>query len=285
MLPAISPKGLERFCKKKNRMKINIFQKILLAIYGIVFVYFSIIHVPFKTADRFEIDYDTLFSDRSNLDVSRLVLIILVISVLTAVLFLLIRNLKFTRKTRVPKEKISATKKEVPTTYKGGVRIGWILLTIAMLIFLIMIFKRLSKPIIVEVKPVVDTAIVDNNPKKEPVVNDPLGILSKPKDTAYRTRPKRSQSVLDSTDNFLLGNIPCTSERALKDFYSYMKFYYPDYKIYGKPVVKEHSTCTYRIQFTTSNPHFYEKEVMIVEITFNNYNTRYRFSTIRGMLY
>jgi hypothetical protein len=65
-----------------------------------------------------------------------------------------------------------------------------------------------------------------------------------------------------------------------------MKFYYPDWKIYGNPVVKEQTDCTFRIQFTTIDPHIkLEKEIIIAEISYSYEYTRYRFKTIRGTLY
>lgn len=85
----------------------------------------------------------------------------------------------------------------------------------------------------------------------------------------------------------------CTKDNALLQFRSYVKFYYPDWKIYGKPQVKEltegfESPCSYQIQFTTSDPHLQyitEKEVIAVQIAFTFDYSRYRFTTIRGMLY
>src|ERR1700733_12416284 len=74
-------------------MKTNLFQKILLSLYGICLIYFSILHVPFKAGYN-EIEYDTLFSTQSNLLISRLVLIIVVVSILTGLLFILAQNLK-----------------------------------------------------------------------------------------------------------------------------------------------------------------------------------------------
>jgi len=88
-------------------------------------------------------------------------------------------------------------------------------------------------------------------------------------------------------DTYLLNKQEsCTSKNALQQFNSYMKFYYPDWKIYGKPVINESSDCTYRIQFTTMDPHIrYQKEVIIVEISFNFDYSKYYFNTIRGTLY
>ena len=145
-----------------------------MTIYGIVFIYFSIIHVPFKTEDRFEIDYDTLFSNRSKLDVSRLILIMLLISIIAAVILFLFWNLKFTQKTKVPKEKTSATKRTLSFIDKKVVKIILILLVVIAITFLVeMILERLKAPVVVNVKPLADTTTVAASPPKDSVGNNP----------------------------------------------------------------------------------------------------------------
>jgi hypothetical protein len=79
----------------------------------------------------------------------------------------------------------------------------------------------------------------------------------------------------------------CTKASALENFEYYMKFYYPDWKIYGSPGVIENSECTYRIQFTTLDPAYDYSEfkvVIIVEISWDNDFTHFYFNVIRGHL-
>ena len=73
--------------------KLNKYQKLILIIYGLAFMYFSVIHVPFKIKGKDGIAYDTLFSERANLDISRLLLILVIISVALAIIFVLINSL------------------------------------------------------------------------------------------------------------------------------------------------------------------------------------------------
>ena len=80
--------------------------------------------------------------------------------------------------------------------------------------------------------------------------------------------------------------LACTAESAKGDFLSYMKFNYPDYKIYGEPVVREQDDCVYEIQFTTRKQEDYaEKEVVIAQISYDYDYSHYYFKTIRGVLY
>lgn len=73
--------------------KLNKYQKFLLILYGICFIYFSVIHVPFEVYGSDEIIYDTLFSERANLITSRLILILVVITVAFAIILFLINSL------------------------------------------------------------------------------------------------------------------------------------------------------------------------------------------------
>lgn len=232
-------------------MKLNVYQKIVLIIYGCLFVYFSIIHVPFKSNFRNEIKYDTIFSTSSNLDVSRLVLIIVILSILTVILFLLFRNLSYS---------IKFQKLQKRTT-------KIILYSVLVLAIILAIVFGISK----------------YQPTKENIVRMPaIDSTSALLDSAISKGSKNtygSERGLKKAEN-------CTSKNALENFQSYMKFYYPDWKIYGKPVVREQSDCTFEIQFTTMNPHFrYEKEVMIVEISFDYDFSHYYFRKVRGTLY
>ena len=234
--------------------KFNAYQKLILLVYGCLFVYFTILHVPFRTSYRNEIKYDTLFSNNSNLDFSRLVLIIIIFSILATVLFLLFRNINFSFK-RLPRKTIKVT------FYST---IALILLLSAILV--ISEYQTKTKNII---KPIVKVQTIDSTS----IATDTTSIAT---DT---TRSIDAPPFIKKIFN-------CTEEHALENFRSYMKFYYPDWKIYGKPVVKEQSDCIYRIQFTTLDPHSrYEREVIIVEISYNYDYSRYNFTTIRGTLY
>jgi hypothetical protein len=231
-------------------MKINVSQKIILLVYSFLFIYFSIIHVPFKTNYPNEIKYDTLFSDSSNLDVSRLVLIIFTISILTSVVFLLFRNviISFNAKT---------------------------------------IFKKRRKTIIIGaiVLVLVITFTINSyqNKKNDLKIVSPTNSTTMTKDSTSETKDSTSSGPSASE---IKKEETCTIENAVENFQSYMKFYYPDWKIYGKPVVRETFDCTYQVQFTTMDPNIrYQKEVIIVEISFNYDYTRYTFRTVRGTLY
>ncbi len=231
-------------------MKLNIFQKILFVVYGCLFVYFAIIHVPFKTSSKKEIKYDTLFSNSSNLDVSRLVLIIVILSILTAVLFFLFSIINFSYKNE------PLSKRTIKISIYSF--IGVALLFVAIFSIMNLQTKKEKLKIISEepFQAVDSTAVAVDTPN----------ILEIPP--------------------FLLKEMTCTEKHALEDFKSYMKFYYPDWKIYGQPVVKKQSDCTYRIQFTTLDPHIkYEREVIIIEIYYNYDYTTYSCKTIRGTLY
>ncbi len=82
-------------------MKVNKYQKIVLLLYGTAFIYFSIIHVPFKIKRGNEIVYDTLFSNRANIDFGRLSLVIIITTIIAASLLLLVHNLRLTFKPRL----------------------------------------------------------------------------------------------------------------------------------------------------------------------------------------
>src|SRR6185312_11796313 len=86
-------------------MKLNKYQKILLLLYSLTFIYFSIIHVPFKIRHDSEIIYDNLFSNKANIAFSRLFLVITITTLISGMLFLVVRNLRLTFKIK-PKLKI-----------------------------------------------------------------------------------------------------------------------------------------------------------------------------------
>src|SRR5690349_14132357 len=83
-------------------MKLNIYQKLILLLYSSLFIYFTILHVPFKTSYRGEIRYDSLFSNSGNLDVSRFISIMVVISILAALLLWLFHNID------IPKSQVTS---------------------------------------------------------------------------------------------------------------------------------------------------------------------------------
>ena len=231
-------------------MKINIYQKIILALYGILFIYFSIIHVPFKLKYSNEIEYDSLFSSKSNLDISRLVLVIIIMTVLATILFLLFRNLFFTPKLKTQSKKIFRSLMYI--------LIGVIILWSA--IFLINNNRTKNKSSSEIIKRVDSAAIYVDTISDLP-----------------------SHHELKKAEN-------CTEKNVLYQFESYMKFSYPDWKVYGKPVVQETSDCVYQIRFTSMNPHLKklgvgEKEIIIVQISFTYDYGNYYFRIVRGTLY
>lgn len=226
-------------------MKINLLQKIVLGLYIIVFVYFTILHVPFEGGYG-TVKYDTLFSNNSNLDIERLVLIIIIISLLSTALFLFFRNTNFAFSVKPIKNKLR------PIIY-----ISLILLLLAS----IFIFIKKQKH---EAEPANKIVIADSSTP-----------------TLKNLNEKQSPSPIE-----LLRAKNCTKENALYQFYSYMKFYYPDWKIYGKPITQKSSDCKFEIQFTTMDPHIkLEKEIIIVEISFSFDGSEYYFNKIRGTLY
>jgi hypothetical protein len=88
--------------------KFNKYQKIILVLYSLGFIYFAIIHIPFKIKRGNEIAYDTLFSNRANVDFGKLFLIIIITTLISIALLLLARNLRLTFKLKpVPKSKPS----------------------------------------------------------------------------------------------------------------------------------------------------------------------------------
>lgn len=78
----------------------NKYQKLILLLYGLIFIYFSLINVPFRIEENSEIEYDILFSNKANLDLGRFSLIILIITLITVVLLLLTQNLNLIFKLR-----------------------------------------------------------------------------------------------------------------------------------------------------------------------------------------
>ncbi len=76
-------------------MKINKYQRIIVLLYCIAFIYLSLIHVPFKINRGNDITYDTLFSERANLESGRLALVIIITTIISVALFLLAHNLQF----------------------------------------------------------------------------------------------------------------------------------------------------------------------------------------------
>ncbi len=84
--------------------KLNKYQKIILVLYGICFVYFSVIHVPFKVYDSDEVVYDTLFSERANLVTSRLILILIVTSVAFAIILFLTNSIRLNLKVQLTRK-------------------------------------------------------------------------------------------------------------------------------------------------------------------------------------
>jgi hypothetical protein len=243
-------------------MKLNKYQKIVLLLYGVAFIYFSVLHVPFKINHAKEIAYDTLFSKQANLDVSRLVLILLIITVFSIVLFLLAANLRLSIK-----------------PIKVIKRFSYISLGIIFISLSLFIFLKYCRPKRSLVKAKMEQS--DSTTILSPGQYDEYGILIKPKagSTTIPDFVKKNYKEL------------CNEKMALEKFRAHMKFYYPDWKIYGKPMIKNTSDCIYEIQFKTADPHLHyssDKEVIIVRMNlkFENFETgTIYFNVIRGELY
>lgn len=230
-------------------MKFNGYQKIVLITYAILLFYFSVLHVPFIQDSQ--IFYDTLFSSKIKIDINRLSLILVIVTLLTITILLLFKNSDYS---------INLQRISIKNILKPQVYIPFFIIVALSLVYLLGKYYtpkiNTEKVVVDSVKMAVDTAV--SNPTFQ---------------------------IEDNSSKL----INCTVENALEQFYSYMKFNYPDWHIYGKPVVFENSDCSYKIRFTTMDPHLKildEKEVIVVEISFAGvkYDTYY-FRVIRGTLY
>lgn len=239
-------------------MKLNIYQKLILLLYCGLFMYFTILHVPFKNYSKGEVIYDSLFSNNGNLDLSRFISIVVVISVLAALLFWLFHNIS------IPKSRL------LPKHRNRILVLGSICIIMAVTATIFITKRQIEEKQETKIY-AADSAAVD-------VV-----------DTAIKpgkdTDPLKLRAELETSKEELKAET-CTTANALKNFKSYMKFNYPDWKIYGNPVVQEQSDCSYRIQFTTIDPHIrLEKEIIVVEISFHLFSNQYSITNIRGTLY
>lgn len=233
-------------------MKLNDYQRAILLLYIGLFVYFSIIHVPFKIGKSI-IEYDTLFSNKSNLDIARLGLIIFIITILSGLIFLLSKNINYPIKSLINSIK-SLPKKTIILCS-----------TIIILIILAVIYST-------------------SQPQTEAVANTDSTVV-----VADTTVPELTTELLLKLENDAINtrkDTTCTKERTLKNFYSYMKFYYPDWKVSGAPVIKDQGNCIYRIRFATLNPHLlFEREIVIVEISYDDDYVKYYVKVLRGYLH
>lgn len=236
-------------------MKLNFFQKIIALIYCALFLYFSLFHVPFILSEIKSIKYDTLFSNNADLDISRLVAILIIITIISIGLLFLAKNIEY---------------KYSPPTEIQKKAFTYIALVTSTLVF---IFWGLS--------PFFNT----NNKSNDVNTNS---IDTKRRLPSFDSAAPASDATNDNNmvDYLEKKNQTCNEEQVRRDFDSYMKFNYPDWKIYGNPIIQVYSDCTYRIQFTTMNPKIrYEKEIIIVEIAYTPDLEHYNFRTIRGVLY
>lgn len=84
-------------------------------------------------------------------------------------------------------------------------------------------------------------------------------------------------------------NKVCNKEAALDDFYYWMDFTYPDWKISGDvSIVSAGEECTFNIRFTAKNPHYtYEnaQRVIVIQLDYVNDYQSIRVRTLRGTLY
>lgn len=268
-------------------MKLNKYQKILLLLYSTTFIYFSIIHVPFKIMRGNEIVYDTLFSKRANVDFGRLSLVIIIITLISIALFLIVHNLRLSFKLNpIPKPK---------TTF-------YILLGIIIALSAFFLIKKYNNNLSwnkakVSLDSTSTTADTDQVKKVKMIFPDgSIGDINE-RDTLDATikagarRYDKNGSIV-KPDFFIKNDEKeCSEIIALEKFKSHMKFYYPDWKIYGQPVIKQSDDCIYEVQFQTINPHekfLNEKEVVIVKVNLRPPYFKYgttTFETIRGELY
>lgn len=233
-------------------MRLNIFQKVIVIIYSTLFLYFCLFHVPFKTSEPSSIIYDTLFSNKAEIHISRLIIILFIITIISTGLFLLTKNLKYVF--RLP-------------THREKKVITYLILVLSTLVF---IFWGLS-PFFNKNKPYTN---------KENTNKIDLNIDQVAVDSAAPVVSKNDVEYLEKKA------ATCNEDQVKRDFQSYMKFNYPDWKIYGDPIIQLFSDCTYRVQFTTMNPRLrYKKEIIIIEIAYTSDLEHYNFNTIRGILY
>jgi hypothetical protein len=224
-------------------MKLNAVQKILLLMYLLLFLFISMIRVPFRTGRS--IAYDTIFTSNGNVDFGRWTLFMIVATVTVGIAMILARN--------------AAIKMKKLLIGLSVVVIIGIIGVSGYFYYVAAYTKKRTEPV-EEVTIVTDSAITTPS--------------SRATNNAYMEEQERKKKA------------SCNEDKALQLFHSYMKFNYPDYKIYGKPVVKKYDECTFRVQFTSIDPHIqYQKEVFIVQISINAYEETYNFSEIRGTLY
>jgi hypothetical protein len=278
-----------------------------------------------------EIVYDTLFSKRANVDFGRLSLVIIITTLISAALFLIVRNLRLTFKLKpIPKPK--------PTFY---ILLGIIIIALSAFFLIKKYNSNLSwnkakvsldststivnSDTMIQVKKVKmifpDSSIRDIE-EADVAVAKTLGgkVYLKAGQTNNKVKKIKmifpdgssgdinEQDTLDAIEagarrydkngsivkpDFLVKNDEkeCSEITALEKFKQHMKFYYPDYKIYGQPVIKQSDDCIYEVQFQTINPHekfLNEKEVVIVKVNLRPPYFKYgttTFETIRGELY
>lgn len=79
----------------------------------------------------------------------------------------------------------------------------------------------------------------------------------------------------------------CNEEAVLDNFYFWMNFNYPDWKIYGDVSIISAGECTYNIRFTTKDPSaFYtdRKDVIVLQLYYLN-DLQMGVRTLRGRLH
>ena len=83
-------------------------------------------------------------------------------------------------------------------------------------------------------------------------------------------------------------NKVCNKESALDNFYLWMDFNYPDWKIYGDVSILSAGECVFNIRFTTKDPrNFWDdrKEVIVTQLNYVDDYQSFNVRTLRGTLY
>jgi hypothetical protein len=238
----------------------NKIQKLLLGIYSLAFIYFAILHVPFKSiGDRDRVTYDTIFSSNSNLLFNRMILVLVVISILAVALFFLAKNVKFG--TSTPSSKVNR----------------WFLLIPIVALAVCATMFLLPKGYWSKNNPAQMAA------DSTRVADSTMAAFAA--DSAAKAAADKSYGGSNDLPIFPI-NENCNPEGAVKLFREYMNFNYPDWPILGKPQIMKLSDCSYKIQFSTKNPHFdgyADKEVIVVSLSISG--NEYYVSRVRGVLY
>ncbi|MGV3465398.1 MAG: hypothetical protein ACO1OT_08915 [Heyndrickxia sp.] len=243
-------------------MKFNTLQKVLLLIYVCVLVYISIIHVPFSESSK-KIVFDHLFSERSRIDITRVLISIFILTISTGILLYLLRGVAFTIKFKNLLRKFSLKP-----------------LLISVLMILIIIISYF----VVKIFSADSLSANDIDSTLNLSVLQAKGNLKEHKAKFDSTKPFKE---VVPTKEELEKAFQCSEDNIIKVFNSHMSFNYPDWEIVGKPKIQSDGDCSFKLSFFAVKSQYKSlgKDAFIVRISFNVDYTQYYFNTIRGYLF